>query len=163
MAAGKTSLYISEADAPLFERAKELLGEDSLSAAIAEAIRRLVVQEETKKQGFESIEIEIGTCYNGRGSDNIKKIRFTGKEIAWHKILHGQTSSGEDRGTIYTLYLTAKGKFLLVTEVFSRWQGESSTTSYEIYDSLDDIEAPAGIITKARESIGEDPVVELDV
>ena len=163
-----TSLYISEKDAPIFERAKELLGEDSLSRMVGEAVRRFVEQEEKRQQGFESIELEIGTSYNNfNQDDDITTIRFTGRELASHTSTFGETSSGDDRGTTYTIYQTAKGQFLLHEENYSRWQNESNHSQYEVYPDLkkleEDADVPKSLIQKAKEALGEDAVIDLDI
>ncbi|WP_188433988.1 hypothetical protein, partial [Kroppenstedtia guangzhouensis] len=94
---------------------------------------------------------------------DLQKIRFTGKEIAFTRQLQGNDTRGVD----CTLYLTKKRKFLLFVKDWSHWQGERTTTEYYIYDTLEDVEvsghATGQLIRDARESIGEDPAIELDI
>ena len=54
------TIYVADADLPLFERAQELTG-DNLSATIVRALRRLVEIEEGRAEGFEEITVRVGT------------------------------------------------------------------------------------------------------
>jgi hypothetical protein len=108
-------------------------------------------------------EIEVGV-FSDRSSDDTRKIRFIGKQIASAWVYSGQTGSQDDRGTDYTLYLTKKGKLLLCCKHWSRWQGEDTTVTYEIYDSLAEIEnVPGSLIQDAGEALGMDTAEYLDV
>lgn len=53
-------------------------------------------------------------------------IRFSGEEVGFYRQLHGQFSSGDDRGTDYRLYKTPDGKYRVHIDTWSRWQGEES-------------------------------------
>jgi len=156
------TIYVKDTDLSLFEKA-EALGGENLSATIATALRRFVEVEEAKADGFEEQEIEVGV-FSSLSSNDTKKFRFIGKEIASAIVYSGQTSSGDDRGTDYTLYITKKGKLLLYRKHFSRWQGEDTTVTYEIYDSLAEIEdVPGSLIQDAGEALGMDTAEYLDV
>lgn len=163
----RINLYVSEENKPLFDKAADILGEDSLSSAIASALKKAIEAKQAEQEGFEKVELEVGTTNNRMGeSDNLKTIRFIGKELAWIRNLHGQTGSGDDRGTTYTLYLTQKGKFLLHIDEWSRWQGESSHSRYKVYESMREIEEKEGLdqlIREAKEALGEDLAIELDI
>src|SRR5690554_5062501 len=104
------NLYVREEDVQIFNEAAEILGEESLSAAIASVLRRAVEAKKAELEGMEQIELEVGTR-SGVMSDtpDLKKIRFTGKELAFHRKLQGNDTRGVDT----TLYRTKKGKFLL--------------------------------------------------
>lgn len=155
-------IYIKDADLEIFEKAEALAGE-SLSATIAEALRRFVEVEEAKADGMSEQEIEVGV-FSDRSSADTRKIRFIGKQIASAWVYSGQTGSQDDRGTYYTLYLTKKGKLLLCRKHWSRWQGEDTTVTYEIYDSLAEIEnVPGSLIQDAGEALGMDTAEYLDV
>lgn len=162
----RINLYISEADKPIFDEAAEILGEESTSAAIATVLRRAVEAKKAELSGMETVELEIGYGSGKLGdTPDTQNIRFTGKEIAHYRNLHGQTRSGDDRGIDYHLYLTRKGKFLLFVDDWSRWQGEESSSRYEVFDSLNEIEeaVPERLIAEAKEAIGEDATIELDI
>ena len=64
------TIYVSDGDLPLYQRAQELAG-DNLSAAISAALRRYVELEEGRREGFDEIVVRVGL---GKG----RKVRFTG-------------------------------------------------------------------------------------
>ncbi|MBV9124589.1 MAG: EXLDI protein, partial [Planctomycetes bacterium] len=53
------TIYIADADVPLFEKAQKLAG-DNLSAAIASALRTFVEGEEARQGGYEDITVKVG-------------------------------------------------------------------------------------------------------
>jgi hypothetical protein len=53
------TIYVSDADLPVFQRAQELVG-GNLSAAISKALRRLVEVEEGRLEGYEEITVRVG-------------------------------------------------------------------------------------------------------
>jgi hypothetical protein len=113
---------------------------------------------------LKEIRLTVGTISGTMGeSDDTKEVKFTGRELACHNSYHGETSSGDDRGMTHTLYKTEKGKYLLHTDEWSRWDGEAGHKSYEIYDSLEEIEEPAGLVQEAKKVLGLDPAEELDI
>ncbi|MFW6008960.1 MAG: hypothetical protein ACOCP8_06825 [archaeon] len=120
-----------------------------------------------EKRNVEEIRLEVGyKAGDPRESDDIEIVSFMGEEIANMRDFYGELSSGEDRGTEYTLYLTKKGRFLLHKKNWSNWQGESSTLQYKIFDKLEEIkeeDIPKGIIKLAKESMGMDPAEKLDL
>ncbi len=61
-------------------------------------------------------------------------VRFTAEEAGFRRELHGELSNADDRGTDYTLYRTAAGKFRVYVEHWSRWQGEGSFSELEPND-----------------------------
>ena len=64
------TIYVSDGDLPLFQRAQELAG-GNLSAAITAALGRYVDLEEGRREGFDEIIVRVGP---GKG----RKVRFTG-------------------------------------------------------------------------------------
>lgn len=76
----RKQIYVREEDEKMFERAVQLAGEESLSATVAEAVRRFVEQEEAKERGFGMVVLEVGS--GGRTAANWKKVRFTGRLLA---------------------------------------------------------------------------------
>jgi len=64
------TIYVSDDDLPLYQRAQELAG-GNLSAAISTAIQRYIEVEEGRKDGYDEIIVTIGT---GAG----RKVRFSG-------------------------------------------------------------------------------------
>lgn len=174
----RINLYVRDEDQALFEKAKELLGDEKISPVVAEAIRRLVEEEEAKKDGFEEIELEVGISGSQPGeSDNFRRIRFVGKELSNYtrlegrerQGLNGQIFIGDDRGKHWRLFLSRKGKFLLYLNDWSYWRGEFTSKQYEIFDSLEEIEefegfeVPEKLLNDAKEELGEDVSIRLDI
>jgi EXLDI family protein len=96
------TIYVSEDDQPLFQRAQELAG-GNLSAAISSAIRRYVDVEDARTAGFEEVVVKVGV-----GSP--RKVRFTG-------ILVGEWFSTEgERFEHYRVFRGPTGKFALHVE-----------------------------------------------
>ena len=53
------TIYVSDDDLPLYQRAQELAG-GSLSAALARALRRFVEMEEGRLEGYDEITVRVG-------------------------------------------------------------------------------------------------------
>ena len=108
------TIYVSDADLPVYERAQELTG-GNLSAAISKALRRLVEVEEGRLEGYDEITVRVGV---GAG----KLQRFQGVLLVdWHRTTSG---GGEER---YRVYRTRTGRFavhLARPEVFVHTAGE---------------------------------------
>ncbi len=94
------TIYVSEGDLPVYQRAQELAG-DNLSAAIAAALRRYVDVEEGKREGFDEIVVRVGP---GKG----RKVRFTGILLG----VWANTSETE----VFRVYRSRSGKFVLHVE-----------------------------------------------
>lgn len=56
---GNKSIYISDADLPLYHRAQQLAG-NNLSAVITQALRRYVEMREMSEQGFSEVVVNVG-------------------------------------------------------------------------------------------------------
>jgi len=63
------TIYVSQGDLALYQRAQELAG-DNLSAAISAALKRYVDIEEGKAEGYDEVKVRVGT---GKG----RRVRFT--------------------------------------------------------------------------------------
>ena len=93
------TIYVAEADLPLFQRAQELTG-DNLSATIVRALRRLVEIEEGRAEGFEEITVRVGT---GGG----RRQRFVGVLLVeWRR-------STSEREETYRIYRSRSGKYVV--------------------------------------------------
>jgi EXLDI family protein len=91
------TIYVSDADLPVFQRAQELTG-GNLSAAISTALRRLVEVEEDRLAGFQEITVRVGV-------GGAKRQRFLGVLLAdWNR-------TAGDRQERYRVYRTRTGKF----------------------------------------------------
>ena len=91
------TIYVSDADVAVFQRAQELTG-GNLSAAISKALRRLVEVEEGRLQGYEEVTVRVGA-----GAKKLQ--RFQGVLLAdWHR----STAGGDEH---YRVYRTRTGRF----------------------------------------------------
>lgn len=96
------TIYVSDGDLPLYQRAQELAG-GNLSSAIARALRRWVDATEALGEGFEEITVRVGV----RGG---RKVRFTG-------VLVGEwMDTVRSRAERFRVYRGRKGKFVLHVE-----------------------------------------------
>ena len=68
------TIYVSEKDESLFERAKEIAGV-ALSSVIARALREYVARNEEKTKGMKEITVKVGQ------HDSQREQRFVGQEI----------------------------------------------------------------------------------
>ena len=94
------TIYVSDADLPVYQRAQELTG-GNLSAAISTALRRLVEVEEGRLMGFAEVTVHVGP-----GATRLQ--RFQGVLLAdWNRTVKGGT---EER---YRVYRTRTGRFAL--------------------------------------------------
>jgi EXLDI family protein len=100
------TIYVSDGDLPIYQRAQELAG-DNLSAAIAAALRRFVDVEESKRAGYDEIIVRVGP---GKG----RKVRFTG-------VLLGEWYSSQGRVENFRVYRGRSGKFVLHVERGADW------------------------------------------
>jgi EXLDI family protein len=91
------TIYVSDSDLPVFQRAQELTG-GNLSAAISKALHRLVEVEEGRLEGFEEITVRVGV-------EPGKLQRFQGVQLVdWNR----STGEGVER---YRIFRTRTGKF----------------------------------------------------
>ena len=166
------TIYVREEDLPVFEEA-EKLGGDSLSAVIAQAVKRFVQVKRAESGGMEEYTLTAGTLRT-EGADDIKQVRFVGRKLAEADVYTGQTSDRRDRGTVYQIYQTKAGKILVWWRRWSCWERENDYTDYAVMDALpgydDDIfgrahgdmlgpvELPGSLLQAAAEALGEELV-----
>ncbi len=113
------TIYVSEDDLPLFERAQELAG-SNLSSAIVRALRRYIEIEEASQRGLD----EITVIVNGEGSHRRK--RFMGTRLA-KRLENNPTGKGIQ---IQNVYRTAGKRYALHTRVMSDWNLEWGDPEY---------------------------------
>ena len=101
------TIYVSDADLPLFQRAQELAG-GNLSQAISRGLRRLVELEEGRLEGFDEVTVQVGT---GKG----RRQRFLGVLLVeWGR-------SSKDRTEQFHVYRSRTGKIVLHVERSQEW------------------------------------------
>jgi EXLDI family protein len=166
------TIYVSDDDLPLFQRAQELAG-GNLSSTIARALRRFVTILEADMQGFEEVTVRVG-----KGGGRQRK-RFLGRRVAQWR--HG---SGEDEGIeVFVVYRTAKGRYALHTRRLpglSYWNDpmtwfepyggddvswDAGEYSLEVFETFGELEGavPPELAQLVRENEQERPLEELDI
>lgn len=108
------------------------------------------------------------------GADDVREIRFKGRELASGRTYCGQTSSGDDCGTDFTIYQTAAGKIVILWYRWSKWQGENRVRDYVVLDDLPSYEpivgettkmavkVPGSLLQEAAAALGQDMAVYID-
>lgn len=168
------TIYVSQGDLPLYQRAQELAG-DNLSAAIAAALRRYVDVEESRREGFDEITVRVGP---GKG----RKVRFIG-------VLLGEwANTSFSRGEVFRVYRGRTGRFVVHVERTpdytmvdaegrpAGWRGylglgnisygtTPGESTLEVVDSLDELRSriPSQLYDMVAGSSREPLVEELDV
>jgi EXLDI family protein len=167
------TIYVADADLPVFEQAQELAG-DNLSATIVRALRRFIEVEEARRVGFSEITLETGD----QGTYTRK--RFLGRELARRQTRAAQAG----RLTHYTVYLTAKGRFALYTRNTSdwtRWANRNWSSSgkdqdwttwldanafrLDVYETLDELRehVPPELVAAAEMALRGEDMETLDI
>jgi EXLDI family protein len=101
------TIYVSDEDLPLFQRAQELAG-GKLSTAISVALRRYVEMEEGRREGYDEIIVQVG---QGTG----RKQRFSGVLLGeW-----GRTTGS--RMEMFRVYRSRQGKYVLHVDRSPDW------------------------------------------
>jgi EXLDI family protein len=109
------TVYVSDDDLPLFQRAQELVG-GNLSGAIVTALRRFIELEEGRQQGYDEIVLRVG--HNGA-----RQVRFSGALLGELRDLDGV---GIEH---YRVFRTRKGKFVLHAQR-SDWNDYPTDTNW---------------------------------
>ena len=105
------TIYVSDDDLPLFERAQELSGAN-LSSAIVRALRRYIEVEEARQRGLEEITVTV----NGHGAQRRK--RFLGQ-----RLVRWLQATPDGKGTeVVNVYRTAGGRYALHTRTVPNWK-----------------------------------------
>jgi EXLDI family protein len=101
------TIYVSDGDLKLYQRAQELAG-GNLSAAIASALKRYVDVREGLREGYDDVVVRVGV---GTG----RKVRFTAALVGeW-------VDSGDKRGAHYRVWRGRGGKYVLHVERQPEW------------------------------------------
>ncbi|WP_067533024.1 EXLDI protein [Nocardia crassostreae] len=100
------TIYVSDEDTKLFQRAQELVG-GNLSGAIVTALRRFIELEEGRLEGYDEVILKVG-------KDGVRQVRFAATLLAeWHHM--GDAASEDIR-----VYRTRKGAYAVHSHI-SRW------------------------------------------
>ncbi|WP_163572487.1 EXLDI protein [Fodinicola feengrottensis] len=105
------TIYVSDGDLPVFQRAQELAG-GSLSAAITQALHGFVTAKEAQMQGLSEIKVRVGS------GDVPRYQRFRGALVARWQHQLGTGAQVED----FTVYRTAKQALAVHRRVHPDWK-----------------------------------------
>jgi EXLDI family protein len=109
------TIYVSDDDLSLFQRAQELVG-GNLSGAIVTALRRFIELEEGRQAGFEEVVLRVG--HNG-----VRQVRFSGILLTeWQDY----TDHAFERIRVYR---SRKDRFVLHTQ-HSSWDEYPTETNW---------------------------------
>ena len=168
------TIYVSDADLAVFQRAQELTG-GNLSAAISKALRRLVEVEEGLLEGFEEVTVRVGVVPG-------KLQRFQGVQLVdWNR----STDYGMER---YRVYRTRTGKLAVHVAhpkgfvhtagkdgqltgwrkhfaAEQQWGETPAVSTLEVFETFEELRAAVpGELAAVVEAYAAQPVVEdLDI
>ncbi|MFC9893428.1 EXLDI protein [Nocardia sp. NPDC127579] len=108
------TIYVSDDDLPLFQRAQELVG-GNLSGAVTTALRRFIELEEGRQEGFEEVVLKVG--HNG-----VRQVRFSGALLGELRDLN------DKRAEHYRVYRSRKGKYVMHAQL-SDWAEQATELS----------------------------------
>jgi hypothetical protein len=137
----KVMLYVSDADAAIWERARDLAGDgDSLSAIVSRALAAYVEQREREQRAEDSLQNSMREylLLHESDDDTPRKFRFTGA------LIH---TSSEGHGRITRVYLTKARRIVVEAE------NRSGNSRVDVYDGFEDF---------AENSRTQDPAVDRD-
>ncbi len=167
------TIYVADADLPVFEQAQELAG-NNLSATIVRALRRFIEVEEAKRARFSEITVETGD------HGTLARKRFLGRELAKRRLRDATAG----RIIHYTVYQTAKGRFALYTRDTSDWTRwanrnwskawkdqdwtawlEASTFRLDVYETLEALRehVPPELTAAAEMALRGEDIEVLDI
>jgi len=168
------TIYVSDGDLKLFQRAQELAG-GNLSAAIAGALRRYVDLQEGLQEGFDDVVVRVGV---GGG----RKVRFSGALVGeW---LDSRTKRAEH----FRVWRGRTGKYVLHVERQADWWAVDADgkdagwrgwvglgdvrygsapkeSTLDVYASLDELrdQVPPELFEMVARSARQPTVEELDI
>lgn len=104
------TIYVSDDDLSLLDRAQELSG-SNLSSTIAVALRQFVTAAESSRHGYREIAVRVGDA------DGIRWQRFRGRRLArWRHV-----AAQNRRAELFCVYQTEKGRFAVHIQRGPEW------------------------------------------
>ena len=174
MAVPNKTIYVSDGDLTLYERAQEFAG-GNLSAAIAGALRRYVDAAEGLQEGFDDITVRVGI---GAG----RKVRFTGvlvgewmdthpNRVEQFRVFRGRTGK-------YVLHVERSPEYWMVDSEGKpagwrghlgigniKYGGSPKEATLEVVATLDELrdKVPSELYDMVARSARQPTVEELDI
>jgi hypothetical protein len=158
---GPKTIYVRDADAPLWGRAEkhaEATG-GSLAGVVAAALRSYLPEQQRRSQNVETITVDVG---HGSLADLVPT-SFEGRWLIPPDDDNRSTEPDADAGACYGVAVTKRGKIALYCyHVNARWQ-----PTLEVYDDLDQAVAegdlPELMAAEAAKELGQYRPVVLDI
>jgi EXLDI family protein len=160
------TIYVSDTDLPVFERAQELAG-DNLSSTIAKALRVYIDAREGKHHDFEEVTLQVG------------KITRTSKQFIGRLLAKGKLAERTNpEVSQYKVYETRKGNFVLHVKRGPNWNyrpghgdhreplsEDDTQESMEIYGSLEELKPhlPEELYEAVEQAMSDEPFEVLDI
>jgi EXLDI family protein len=122
------TIYVSDGDLPLYQRAQELAG-GNLSAAISRALRRWVDASEDLREGYQDVVVRVGI-------DKGRKVRFTAMLVGEYQ------DPGSKRADHYRVYQGRSGKYVVHVERQAEWwsvDGEGKPGGWRAWVGVGDV------------------------
>lgn len=168
------TIYVSEADLPLYQRAQELAG-GNLSQAISRGLRRFVEAEEGSLEGYSEITV-------GVGPGKARRQRFSGVLLVeWGR-------SSKERNEQFRVYRSRTGKIVLHLERDAeyvhlagpdgtatgwrkhlssdqQWGTVAPTATLDVFDSVEELRphVPEALYALVAAAAAEPVVEDLDI
>lgn len=160
------TIYVADADLPVFEKAQQLAG-DNLSGTITAALKRFVEAEESRARGFEEITLKVGKI-----APTYK--RFRGRLLAKGRVL----DQNDVRVTMYRIFQTQKSQLALYIRSMPNWtkwsnqdwsyknkshqdwsQWPNDESRLEVYQTLDELKnnVPTELYEAVAQALKGDP------
>jgi hypothetical protein len=155
----KKTFYLSEADLPIYEKAKAIAG-DSISSVFLQSMKDLVVKWEKQELGFNEEIIFEGKEYYSDSQRQGQLFKFIGKLLS--KV---SQECGAGVTNTYKLYLTRKGKFLLhiAKDDVGRGYGEHQKIVVNDMLELKKMDLPDELLIQAGENMPDLFIETLDI
>ncbi len=164
------TIYVSEGDLPLYDRAQELAG-GNLSAAIVKALRRFVDVEAGRQEGFDEITVRVGPKAG-------RKVRFTGVLLGTWGTSASQVNVYRSRSGKFVIHTMrspdwssrdAEGKpggwrsWLGIGDV--SWVGSTGDSTLDVVDTVDELreKLPSELFDLVAAAAKQPPVEDLDI
>jgi EXLDI family protein len=156
------TIYVSEADLPIFDQAQALAG-GNLSSTIVRALRQYVEEQLQKEENMQNFEVKVGSIA-------VVLKRFIARQLTCG--LLASNSSGSQPTIRYTAFETKRGKIALHTHTIpslsqSIVKGFSGEGEYrlEVFDSIEDLKSlvPSEFFDATKASLAGLHFEELDI
>ena len=157
----RKNFYLSESDEEYYQLAKKYAGE-SLSSIIVQGLKAFVLRKQMEERSMEEVVRWIGDQESETGIKKGQNIKFVGKKIGDGEIVRSDNSKVV---TVYELYYTRKGQYLLYKTI-NDYENKASYSEHKVfsnYNGLMTVRLPASIIEGVEKNMPDVVCEELDI